>query len=94
MLRRGLRQLRLGLFDATCEFGAAHAFARSAGTWSEVAKLVEDVSERGSYFGFDVAASADAAVVGAYVSSLNGGTFDGAAFHYTRDGASGATGAS
>ncbi len=78
---------------APTQAGAAHAFVRTAGTWNEVAKVVEDTPERGSYFGFTVASATDASIVGAYVSTLNG-TSDGAAFHYTRSAATAGSGSS
>lgn len=67
--------------------GAAYVFLRTAGVWSQVAKLVADDAAFGDRFGHAVALDGDRAIAGApYASSV--ANQDGAAYVFERSGAS------
>ena len=65
--------------------GAAYVFVRSAGVWSEQARLVSAVEA--ALFGFAVDLDRDTAIVGAYLDDPSGAN-TGAAYVYSRDGSS------
>jgi hypothetical protein len=64
--------------------GAAYVFTRSAGGWSEQAKLLANDGAGSDYFGYSVAISGDTIVVGAYEEDTSSNTSNGAAYVFTR----------
>ncbi|WP_437661606.1 FG-GAP repeat protein [Sorangium sp. So ce1182] len=65
--------------------GSAYVFVRSAGAWSPPVKLVADVPGTDQSFGYAVAISGDAALVGA-PNDDDAGTDAGAAYLFVRSG--------
>ena len=65
--------------------GAAYVFARSDGSWSEVARLIADDGGDYDYFGRDVFMDGDYAVVGALYDDDNG-TNSGSAYIFQQSG--------
>lgn len=77
--------------------GAAYVFARNGATWSQQAYLKASNTDRGDFFGYSVAVSADIVVVGALLekssaTGINGDQSDnstpgaGAAYVFVRNG--------
>ncbi len=66
--------------------GAAVVFTRSAGAWSQEARLA--AASAGDFFGTAVAVSGDLALVGALLDSHQGGSEAGSVFAFRRAGAS------
>lgn len=64
--------------------GSAYVFARSDGTWSQMAKLVADDGDGGDAFGYSVALSGDTAVVGAPRDEDPNGGKAGSAYVFSR----------
>jgi len=64
--------------------GAAYVFTRSGGSWPQQAELTGFDSSSGATFGSSVAASGDAALVGAPGQSIAGQASAGAAYVFTR----------
>jgi hypothetical protein len=62
--------------------GAAYVFTRSAGAWSQQAKLVASDGATGDWFGYSVAVHSETAVVGALYKNSGAG----AAYVFTRSG--------
>jgi hypothetical protein len=51
--------------------GSAYVFTRSAGVWTEQAKLIPADGEAGDSFGWSVALDGDTAVIGAHLDDDN-----------------------
>jgi FG-GAP repeat protein len=66
--------------------GAAYAFVRDAGTWSEQGKLVSDDGFFGDEFGISVAVSGDTAAIGAMFADGGGVENEGEAYIFERAG--------
>ena len=68
--------------------GAAYVFTRSAGTWTEQAKLLASDRATDDDFGHSVAISADGntVIIGAYIEDTSPNTNNGAAYIFTRSG--------
>jgi hypothetical protein len=68
--------------------GAAYVFTRSAGTWTEQAKLLASDRATDDDFGYSVAISADGntVIIGAYTEDTSPNTNNGAAYIFTRSG--------
>ena len=69
-------------------FGAAYVFQRDQGgadNWGEVKKLLASDAQANDWFGWSVAVSGDAAVVGTPFEEDAGGTNAGAAYVFQRD---------
>jgi hypothetical protein len=70
--------------------GAVYVYTRSGGTWSQQQKLVNPDAFGGDNFGYALAISGNTAIVGAIGQNacgcVNGSTFAGAAYVYTRAG--------
>ena len=68
--------------------GAAYVFTRSAGVWSQQAKLLASDRASSDYFGLELAISADGntALIGAFNESTSPTTNQGAAYIFTRSG--------
>jgi len=64
--------------------GAAYVFTRTAGAWSQQAKLLANNGAGSDYLGTSVALSGDVAVVGAYYQNTVGGIDAGEAHVYSR----------
>jgi hypothetical protein len=67
--------------------GAAYVFTRSNGVWTQQQKLVADDAKAMDYFGRSLGIAMDTIVVGAFGSD-SGGLDSGAAYVFTRSGAS------
>ncbi len=75
--------LIVGAYGDSLRVGAAYVFVRSAGTWSQQAKLTGSDVSGGGVFGYSVSLLGDTALAGAYgVSGLRG-----AAYVFTRSAA-------
>jgi hypothetical protein len=68
------------------EQGAAYVFTRSGSTWTQQQKLTASDGAQGDHFSV-VAISGDTAVVGAYLHDIDGNQQQGAAYVFTRSGA-------
>jgi hypothetical protein len=68
--------------------GAAYVFTRSGTSWSQQQKLVAADGAVVDHFGGSVALDGETALVGAYRASVGGNTSQGAAYVFTRSGAS------
>ena len=68
------------------EAGAAYIFTRSAGVWTQEAKLTAADGAAGDRFGCSVAISADTALVGAPLHDVAGRANAGAVYVFTRSG--------
>lgn len=67
--------------------GAAYVFTRSAGTWTQAAKLIAPDAEEGDFFGGSVGISGDTILVGAmYADHYSGQTDAGAVYAFDRIG--------
>jgi hypothetical protein len=69
--------------DGGSASGSAYVFTRSGGTWTQQAKLNADDAAAEDYFGWSVAVSGDAVVVGA-PGDDDDGSFSGSAYVFTR----------
>src|SRR6266481_7397567 len=63
--------------------GAIYVFAESNGTWSQVQKLTASDGAANSSFGESVALNGSAALIGANNATVNGHSFQGAAYLFT-----------
>ncbi|MBI4705330.1 MAG: hypothetical protein HY744_29850 [Deltaproteobacteria bacterium] len=72
--------------DLGVKAGSAYAFVRSAGAWTEEAKLVASDAAPGAMFGVAVAVDADAALVGASQTTDELHPGPGAAYVFARSG--------
>ena len=70
--------------SGTERVGAAYVFTRSAGTWTQQAKLLANDKARNDRFGRSVAIDGDTAVIGAYTESDSGTNQNGAVYVFTR----------
>jgi len=68
--------------DNGLDAGAAYVFVRSAGVWTQQAKLMADNAVGGDAFGYSVALSGETAVIGAYGKDDSSGS----AYVFTRTG--------
>ena len=66
------------------EAGAAYVFTRSAGVWTQEAKLIAADGAAGDRFGYAVAIAGDTALVGAPLHDVAGQANAGAAYVFTR----------
>jgi len=64
--------------------GSAYVFIRSGAVWTEQQKLTANDGAAGANFGFSVAISGDAAVVGAPFDDIGGNVDEGSAYIFTR----------
>jgi len=64
--------------------GAAYAFVRDGGTWTQQGKLVADDAFFGDEFGFSVAVSGDTAAVGSLFADAGGTENEGEAYIFSR----------
>ncbi|NQW16155.1 MAG: fibronectin type III domain-containing protein [Chloroflexi bacterium] len=71
--------------DGGSESGSAYVFVRSGSTWSQQAKLTASDAVSSKFFGYSVAVSGDAAVVGARLDA-DAGSFSGSAYVFARSG--------
>ena len=71
--------------DGGSNTGSAYVFTRSAGVWSQQAKLTAGDAAAEDYFGYSVSVSGDTAIVGA-LHEDEGGTSAGSAYIFTRSG--------
>ncbi len=67
--------------------GATYVFARTGATWTQQQKLTASDGATFDHFGVSVAISGDTAVVGAYKNDIDGNADQGAAYVFTRSGA-------
>ena len=74
--------------DNGADFGSAYIFQRDAGAWSQVQKLTAADGATEDFFGYSVAISGDAAIVGAYRDDDNGSN-SGSAYLFQRDSSNG-----
>jgi len=70
------------------EQGAAYVFTRSAGIWTQQAKLTASDGAAGDWFGIATALSGDGALVGARAHDVAGRSDQGAAYVFVRSGVS------
>ncbi len=70
--------------DAGNRSGSAYLFIRSAGIWTQQAKLTAADDARGDEFGISVAVAGDTAVIGAYRDD-DAGADSGSAYVFARD---------
>ena len=68
--------------------GAAYVFTRSGASWSQQQKLVAADGAAGDRFGVSVSLDGETALVGAHRASVGGNSSQGAAYVFTRSGAS------
>ncbi len=73
---------------ANADQGAAYVFTRSGASWSQQAQLTAGDGAAGDYFGYSVALAGDTALVGAYANDVGANADQGAAYVFTRSGAS------
>ncbi|MCB8942290.1 MAG: FG-GAP repeat protein [Ardenticatenaceae bacterium] len=66
--------------------GAAYVFTRSGSTWSQQDKLFISPGVGNERFGIDVAVDGETAVIGAYLTTVNGSSLRGAGYIFTRAG--------
>ena len=66
--------------------GAAYIFIRSGTTWTEQAKIQDDIPTLGDRFGWSVAISGDTVVVGNYLDDTDALANNGSACIFTRSG--------
>ncbi|MBK8430868.1 MAG: hypothetical protein IPL28_06050 [Chloroflexi bacterium] len=71
--------------DGGSNSGSAYVFTRTAGVWSQQAKLTASDPAMDDWFGYSVAISGDTAVIGAYQDD-DGGSDSGSAYAFTRMG--------
>jgi hypothetical protein len=72
--------------DSHSNQGSAYVFTGSGATWSQQAKLTASGGAADDEFGWSVALSGDAALVGAHYDDIMFGTDQGSATVFTRDG--------
>lgn len=75
-----------GAPSSDADGGAAYVLTRSAGVWSEQAKLVAADQTAGDQFGWDVALSGDTVLIGTYGDDTPAGLNAGSAYAFTRSG--------
>jgi len=75
----------LGDDDAGSNSGSAYVFTRSAGVWTEQAKLTASDAAATDLFGFLVAVDGDTALIGAFLDD-DAGSASGSAYVFTRSG--------
>lgn len=63
--------------------GAAYLFSYSNGNWNEVAKLLASDGDSFDNFGYSVALSGNAALIGAWHATVSGNPLQGAAYVFT-----------
>ncbi len=68
------------------EQGSAYVFTRNGSTWTQQQKLTSSDGEQGDHF-CEVAISGDTVVVGAFLQDIGGNQNQGAAYVFTRNGA-------
>ena len=68
------------------ERGAAYVFVRLGTLWSQQQKLSANDGAASDLFGSAVALSGDTALVGAYGDTINGNSYQGSAYVFTRSG--------
>jgi hypothetical protein len=68
--------------------GTAYVFTRSGASWSQQQKLVAAGGAGSDFFGISVALDGNTALVGAYRADVDGTSSQGAAYVFTRSGAS------
>jgi hypothetical protein len=73
---------------ANSDQGAVFVYVHTGGVWTQQARLAADDGVGGDEFGFSVAISADSIVVGARFAAISGVAGQGAAYVFTRSGAS------
>ena len=66
--------------------GAAYVYTRTGGVWSQQAKLTSSDGAAFDAYGTSVAISGDKVIVGAYLATVNGRAYQGAAYIYARIG--------
>jgi hypothetical protein len=66
--------------------GALYVFTESNGTWSQTQKLTASDGAANDSFGQSVALEGSTAVIGAYDATVNGHSFQGAAYIFTESG--------
>jgi hypothetical protein len=68
--------------------GAAYIYVRSAGVWTQQAKILASDAASGDQFGYSVSISSDGntAIIGAFNESTSPNTSQGAAYVFTRSG--------
>ncbi len=74
--------------DGNSDQGAAYVFTRSGANWSQQWKLVAGDGAGGDNFGYSVALDGQTALVGARWANIGGNSNQGAAYVFTRSGAS------
>lgn len=74
--------------NGNVRLGSAYVFIRTGNTWSQQAKLQSTDLTKSDGFGQSVSVSGDTAVVGASSVNVDGHSFQGAAYVFTRSGAS------
>lgn len=73
-------------FGGLTNAGAVYVFTRSAGVWTQVAKLTALNAAGGNYFGEEIALDGDTAVIGAEQAAAGSVTRAGAAYVFVRSG--------
>jgi hypothetical protein len=68
--------------------GAAYVFTRSGANWSQQQKLVAADGARSDFLGYSVSLDGDTALVGAFRADVDDNSSQGAAYVFTRSGAS------
>ena len=66
--------------------GAIYVFTESNGTWTQTQKLTANDGAHNDSFGESVALDGSTALIGAYNATINGHTFQGAAYIFTESG--------
>lgn len=66
--------------------GAAYVFTESSETWSQSAKLTASDGAARNHFGLSVALDGPTALIGAYGATVNGNSFQGAAYVFQNSG--------
>ena len=74
--------------DGNNDQGAAYVFVRSAGTWTQQAKLTADDGASSDFFGQSVSLSGDTAVVAAQWDDVGANSNQGSAYVFARSGTS------
>ncbi|MBI2440966.1 MAG: hypothetical protein HYV35_06290 [Lentisphaerae bacterium] len=79
-----------GAYGANADQGAAYVFTRSGAVWTQQEKLTAADGAASDYFGYSVALSSDGdtAIAGAHFADVSGTADQGAAYIFTRSGAS------
>jgi len=71
--------------DNGADSGSAYVYTRTAGTWTQQAKLLAGDGAEGDYFGYSVVLAGDTALIGAWGDDDNGGN-SGSAYVFIRTG--------